>query len=292
MTLVGKNGSVLRQGLFRAAWALAWPIRAYLRVTPAHRGRGLVEAALVRLVLPLAPSTFVTTLPGGGTIALRYRERIGLSTLVYGSFEAAETELLRRLARPGTTAVDAGANVGLLTVPLALAVGSEGRVLAVEPAAETVARLRENLRRNGLENVSVVEAALGAERGAATLLLEGDSAYNSTVATRTSASVGAEVRVERLDDLWEEAGRPDVSVLKVDVEGAELDVLAGAVELLRSRRPAVLVEAAESSRAEAVTQLFAAHGYRLEPASGLQSWNLLFLPAERAVPQPDAVLTA
>jgi hypothetical protein len=139
MSLVGRSGSE-GGGFFKAAWGLAWPIRAYLRHTPAHRGRGLVEAALVRLVLPLAPTTFITALPGGGTIALRYRERIGLSTLVYGSFEAAETELLRRLARPGTTAIDAGANVGLFTIPLALAVGDEGRVLAVEPAPETAAR--------------------------------------------------------------------------------------------------------------------------------------------------------
>ena len=282
MTLVGKNGLVLRQGVFRAAWALAWPIRAYLRLTPAHRGRGLVEAVLVRVVLPLAPSTFIAALPGGGTIALRYRERIGLSTLVYGSFEAAETDLLRGLARPGTTAVDAGANVGLFTVPLALAVGSEGRVLAFEPAPETVARLRENLRRNDLENVSVVEAALGAERGAATLVLERDSAYNSTALTPTAPGVGAEVRVERLDDVWNEAGRPEVSVMKVDVEGAELHVLAGAAELVRSNRPAVLVEVSEPHRAEAVSRLFAEHGYRLTPASGLQPWNLLFLPTESA----------
>ena len=277
MTLARENHSVLRRGVFKAAWVLAWPVRTYLRLTPAHRGRGLVEAALVRLVLPLAPSTFTTTLPGGGTIALRYRERIGLSTLVYGSFEAAETNLLRRLARPGTTAVDAGANVGLFTIPLALAVGAEGRVLAVEPALETVARLRENLRRNNLENVTVVEAALGAERGAATLVLAEDSAYNSTVSMQ---AIGAEVRVERLDDVWEEAGRPDVSVLKIDVEGAEVDVLTGAAELLRSSRPAVLVEASEPHRADVVSRLFAERGYRLTPATGFQSWNLLFLPQE------------
>ena len=274
---------MLRQGLFRAAWTLSWPIRSYLRVTPAHRGRGLVEAALVRLVIRLAPSTFVAPLPGGGTIALRYRERIGLSTLLYGAFESAETELLRRLARPGTTAVDAGANVGLFTVPLALAVGSEGRVLAFEPAPETVVRLHENLRRNGLGNVSVFEAALGGERGAATLLLADDSAYNSTATTPTAAdSVVVEVPVVRLDDVWAEAGRPEVSVLKIDVEGAELDVLEGAGELVRSSRPAVLVEASEPRRAEAVSRLCAEHGYRLTPASGLQRWNLFFLPAERS----------
>ena len=267
----------MRRALFKLAWALSWPIRTYLRITPAHRGRGLVESVLVRLVLPLAPATFLTSSPGGGTIALRYRERIGLSTLVYGSFEAAEIEVLRRLARPGTTVVDAGANVGVITVPLALAVGTEGRVLAFEPSPATVELLRENVLRNGLQNVTIVEAALGDNRGVAALVLEDDSAYNS-IAGAAPKGAGTEVPVERLDDVWNEAGRPEVSVVKVDVEGAELEVLVGAVELLRSCRPAVLVEAAEPTRAMAATAFLRSHGYRLTPTPGTQPWNLLFLP--------------
>jgi FkbM family methyltransferase len=248
----------------------------YLRLTPAHRGRGLVEALLVHLVLPVGPDEFVTVLPGGGRVALRPRERIGLSTLIYGPFEEAETEVLRKLARPGSTAVDAGANVGVFTIPLALAVGEGGRVLAFEPGPDTAERLRSNVARNRLGNVTVVEAALGAARGHTTLAIGDDSAYSSTVGT-VSGGRSAEVRVERLDDVWDEAGRPEVSVLKVDVEGAELDVLSGAAELLDSNRPAVLVEAAELERAEAVRRLLLEHDYVPSPAPGLQTWNLLFV---------------
>jgi FkbM family methyltransferase len=276
---------VLRRRLFGIAWALAWPLRTYLRLTPAHRGRGLVEAALVRLVLPLAPATFVTSLPGGGTIALRYRERIGLSTLLYGAFEAAEVELLRGLAVPGTTAIDAGANVGVFTIPLALSVGPGGRVLAFEPAAETADRLRENLHRNNLENVGVVEAALGAHRGTTRLSVAEDSAYSSTGG---AGATGVEVPVERLDDVWDDAGRPQVSVLKIDVEGSEADVLAGAADLLRAARPAVLVESAEPERAEIVARLLGEHGYRAANAPGVQSWNRLFLADEGDQPTASA----
>ena len=69
-------------------------------------------------------------------------------------------------------------------------------------------------------------------------------------------------------------------MLKVDVEGAELDVLAGANELLRWSRPALLVEATAPERAEAITQQLSALGYRLTPAAGVQSWNLFFLHAD------------
>jgi FkbM family methyltransferase len=268
----------MRRRLFAVAWRLSWPLRAYLRLTPAHRGRGLVEAALKRLTLPLAPEGFLASLPGGGVVELRYRERIGLSTLVYGSFEAAEIDLLRNWARPGSTVVDAGANVGLFTIPLALAVGERGRVLACEPAESNVSRLSANLHRNELANVDVVPAALGSARGTATLVLDADAAYHSVSAG--DAVAGTRVPVERLDDLWARAGRPTVSVLKVDVEGTELDVLEGGVELLRACRPAVLVEAAETQRAHDVTQLMAALGYRLQPEDGVQPWNLFFVPAE------------
>jgi FkbM family methyltransferase len=283
--------ATVRRVLFRVAWTLAWPIRTYLRLTPAHRGRGLLQLLLVRLVLPLAPDEFLAGLPGGGAISLRYRERIGLSTLLYGAFEAPETELLRALARPGSTAVDAGANVGVFTIPLALAVGEAGRVLAFEPSPETVRRLRENVRRNRLENVSVFDSALGAARGTTTLALADDAAYNSTMWSTPSSGASAQVPLERLDDVWATLGRPQVSVLKVDVEGAEVDVLVGAVELLRTSRPAVLVEAAERSRVEAVSRVLTENGYRLTPAPGLQTWNLLFLPSEQPAPLPDAVLT-
>lgn len=243
----------------------------------------------MRLLLPLAPSTFIARLPGGGTIELRYDEQIGLSTLLNGTFEAAETKELCRLARPGTTAIDAGANVGLFTIPLAASVGATGRVLAFEPTAETARRLQENVERNRLDNVTVVEAALGARRGRGTLSIHADGAYNSL--TPAGSTQRAEIRVDRLDDVWEEAGRPEVSVLKVDVEGSELDVLAGGTALLRAARPAVLVEAAESSRAIEVRELLRSYDYVRALPSGFQAWNYLFLPATTLSNRQDGTET-
>ena len=160
--LTGVIGQV-RGSLFGIAWAIAWPLRLYLRRSSPGRVRGGVEAALVRAVLPLAAETFVTRLPSGGELELRYRERIGLSTLLNGPFEAAEVAALCRLATPGSTAIDVGANVGVFTVPLALSVGDRGRVLSFEPAPQTAARLRANVERNGLGNVDVHVCALGDE---------------------------------------------------------------------------------------------------------------------------------
>ena len=180
----------------------------------------------------------------------------------------------------------------LFTIPLALAVGDGGRVLAFEPAPRDRRAAADNVRRDRLENVTVFDAALGAARGSTTLLLADDAAYNSTAGSAPVTGASAEVRMEQLDDLWAELGRPEISVLKVDVEGAEVDVLAGAAELLRASRPAVLVEAAEPHRVEAVRQLFAEHGYRLTSRSRPAVVEVCsFLPSERPASLPHAVHT-
>ena len=274
--------------IFRAGWALARPLRAYLGRGRPNRIRTLVEGMLVHTVLRLAPPTFIVGLSAGGSIELRYDERIGLSTLIKGSFEAAETDELCRHALAGTTAVDAGANVGLLTIPLAQAVGESGRVLAFEPSGSTAGRLRENIRRNELANVTVVEAALGRTAGEGRLELAPDAAYNTLTALGTEGTVP--VRIATLDAVWEEEGRPELSVLKIDVEGSELDVLRGATTVLRSCRPTVMVELAEPAARRAVEELLRAEGYRAVERNGFQPWNRLFLPEPGRSGEPGPLI--
>ena len=259
---------------FRLLWGIAWPARQYLRRTSPHRGRGLVESLLVRTTLPLAPESFVAQLPSGGEIELRYRDQIGLSTLLNGAFEAAEVATLAGLVRPGTTVVDAGANVGVFTVPLARSVGAEGTVLAFEPTEETAEQLRRNVLRNGLSNVKVIKSALGARRGTTMLRVEADGAFNSIAGE--GGESGRLVDVERLDDVWEGSGRPPVSAVKIDVEGFELEVLQGAEAMLGESRPAILLEAAETERQVELTEWLVQRGYRRAPTTGFQPWNLLF----------------
>ena len=147
--------------LFHWVWPLTWPVRQYVRRSPVARGKGLLVRSLLRPLVPPPPATFVTATVGGGRLSLQYAERIGLSTLIHGGFEVVEIECLRRAATPGTTAIDAGANVGVFTVPLATAVGPDGAVMAFEPFPDNVARLEENIELNGLRNVAVHACAMG-----------------------------------------------------------------------------------------------------------------------------------
>jgi FkbM family methyltransferase len=238
---------------------------------------------LFRHLLPADPASFVAVLPTGGRIVLRYREVLGMSTLLYGGFESVETHLLSRLAPAGSTAIDVGANVGLFTVVLGRAVGPKGRVWAFEPHPGNRIRLIENLRLNQLDNVEVVEVAIGSSDGAAVLHVGSDPAYHSTVAVRESKGTGQSlnVRAERLDTVWRRFASPQVSVLKIDVEGGEMDVLEGAAELVSQCQPILMVEAPELDKLAQVFRWLAPRGYveRMEP--GLQPWNHVFVAMNR-----------
>ncbi len=150
-------------------------------------------------------------------------------------------KLLDPFLRDGRTVVDVGANIGLNTIYFAARVGPTGRVIAVEPAGDNLAVLRDNVARNRLAQVTVADVAAGRARETRSFYLRGDvSAVNSFYEDSVYASVTdlVVVPVVPLDELVE----GEAHVVKVDVEGAELDVLAGMTRLLGSRSLVLVVE--------------------------------------------------
>jgi FkbM family methyltransferase len=157
--------------------------------------------------------------------------------------------VLRR--RPGT-ALDAGANIGLWTVPLALEAAAIGsRVIAVEPVPANARRLRENLRLNGVEaHADIRQVALSDGPGRVTMTLREDFAAGAlTGNAAVMIDDGSDARWNRLeapaqplDELLDEMGRPSVSVIKSDLEGHEDRFLSGAGRTFLADRPVAFVE--------------------------------------------------
>jgi FkbM family methyltransferase len=180
--------------------------------------------------------------------------------------------LMQQFLRPGAVVVDAGANIGYNTVFFAERVGAGGRVFAVEPAADNLVVLQDNVTRNGLSQVTVLPVAAGRRRETRSFYLRGDvSAVNSFYEESVYADVTGvvPVPVEPLDDLI--AGHVDL--VKIDVEGAELDVLAGMTRLLRSPSICLVVEwhpllqEKAGYAADALPRLLLSSGFRLVSAS-------------------------
>jgi FkbM family methyltransferase len=266
------------QVLVRVLWPLTWPIRWYWAHSERQLGKQLVVDRLLKRLLPAPPAGFETTLPGGGRLFLHHRADIGLVVLLSGSFEQLEVECACTLARAGTAAIDVGANVGLFTVPLALAVGEAGRVLAIEPSPENLEQLAHNLRLNELENVVVHDIALAAEPGEVLLRLGVDPAFHSTTAVVKSRAGedGVVVRADTLDSVWSNAGEPEVSFLKIDTEGGELEILEGGTQLLEAWRPPILVEAKERDRVRELDDFLGGRGYSRSHPSGFAHGNYLY----------------
>lgn len=265
----------MNPGLF---WTLAAPVRAYVRHFPIHRGKGLLIRHVLMPLLPRGSAPFIAGLPGGGVVELNARETLGFSTMLNGGFETAEIERAIDLATAGKAAFDVGANVGVYTVALARAAGT-GTVVAIEPDTVTVRRLSANLARNSLGNVLVVEAVANECDGTAKLHIADDSAYSSigeieaghrTVDSRLVTSV-------RLDTVWADLGRPATSIVKVDVEGAEVSVIRGAHDMLTSEHPALLLEANSREHLDRLDAELRPLGYRESPEPDFAPWNHLFV---------------
>jgi FkbM family methyltransferase len=161
-----------------------------------------------------------------------------------GTAERPLQEALLRELKPGLTFFDIGANVGFVTLIAARAVGPSGRVVAFEPVPENVAAIRENLALNGIDWVDVRETAVGLQSGSASLIVSDVSAFSrfADVSVPTGARETIEVPVEVVDELLSAGAVPAPDVIKIDVEGAELQVIEGARQTLSAHRPVILCE--------------------------------------------------
>jgi FkbM family methyltransferase len=172
---------------------------------------------------------------------------LGAHLLLDGYWEMGLTMHIARHVRAGMTAIDVGANFGYHTILLAALVGEKGRVLAIEPAPETAAMLRRSLALNGFEGwTSVIEAAAGSGDAPEALLFvpEREPKNAQIVASPDGRDhlPGALHRVAQCPIDALAADRRRVDFIKIDAEGAEEAVIAGALATLRRDRPHLVLE--------------------------------------------------
>jgi len=162
------------------------------------------------------------------------RDRVIAKKLIlYGGFETREIDLLCSFTQPGDVALDVGANIGLYSLALSRAVGPTGRVVAVEPDPDNLALLRRNLQVNGCDNVTVIQDAFG-EESKEVLLYESED-NRGALSTSDIFGVGPDrairIHMHRGDTALSALG-VSPRICKIDVEGAEPQVIAGLGKLL------------------------------------------------------------
>ena len=181
------------------------------------------------------------TIANGPAAGLRIDASGRLAGYVLGTSDYPEQEWLVETLKPGDVFCDAGAAIGFFTLLGARLVGPEGRVVSFEPLAESAAQLRKNVGLNQFAHVEVVEAALADEPGTAALYTEPGRWFRSRLLPRgvTNAHT-VTVDVTTLDLAFARRRPPDV--IKIDVEGLELEVLKGALSLINAAKPTILAE--------------------------------------------------
>ena len=239
---------------------MAW---LQFRVPALKQAIGRLNRELADEFLPISAGPGAGLVIAGGETNLGYR---------LGTTEPDLQALILAELRPGATFYDVGANVGFFTLIAARRVGAKGNVVALEPAPGTVARLRRNVEANNFRNVQVVEAAVGGTVGRATLA-RGSSSLDARLAH--AGQVGEDVAMLTLDHGVGVLGWPPPTLIKLDIEGAEVDALRSMLQVVAAHRPTLIIEVHWCK--EQVLEQLGRLGYRAEPFGDV---NLLELSGE------------
>ncbi|MDA1052534.1 MAG: FkbM family methyltransferase [Planctomycetota bacterium] len=180
----------------------------------------------------------------GGKIYLDIDESPMMRARVEGTYEPWKTRVLQSILAAGRTFVDIGTNKGYFALLAAKLLRGTGRVLAFEPEPNNCRCIRHSVEANGYANVTLFELALSDQAGAATLHLGEKSGWHTLLPGLPQRQQGTiDVQRRRLDAVFEESGIERADVIKIDVEGAELQVLAGARgTLTRNERVVLLMD--------------------------------------------------
>jgi FkbM family methyltransferase len=226
------------------------------------------------------------------------------TALLTSEFESAEINFVQKYLKRGMTALDIGAHHGLYTLLASKRVGPSGKVFAFEPSPRERKHLVRNVRINFCSNVHIEPYALGKESARINLyVVEGgeDGCNSLRPPTVQSETRPVPVEVVTLDAIATKLCLTKVDFVKLDVEGAELDVLKGAVGLLQTiPRPVLLVEVYDirtepwGYKAREIVEFLDQMGYRwfellssgsirpVAPALQVYDANLVAIPEERA----------
>lgn len=168
-------------------------------------------------------------------------EHIQRQLFWHGFYEKQAILCWEQLVKPGCTVLDIGANAGyysLVAAPLA------GHVVGFEPATDLRRQFETNLHLNQLQNVTVVPMAAGSSRGETTLFLSAadNTGMNAVRIPENFSGSQEKVQVTDIDSWMAENNIPDAHLVKIDVEGAEMEVLSGMTQLLKRSTPILFIE--------------------------------------------------
>lgn len=240
---------------------------------------------VLRSPLRLIPSELTARVLQGPLKGLKWTTGSGNHGYWLGSYENDRQRELASLLRDGMVVYDIGAHVGYYTLLSSLCVGSTGQVYAFEPLPRNLRYLQRHIELNACHNVVVVAKALGTQ----TLIRQFQSGSDSSQG-RLSESGSLDVEGAAIDDLIEREKLRAADFIKIDVEGAELEVLKGAACLLEGKGPTIVLELHGAELEAECATLLESFGYEVETAAS--AWDMIAKPTIAAEERRQAPLSA
>ena len=200
-----------------------------------------------------------------GIFIARHNDMITKMIRIYGEWAEDSVELIKSLTTSGDTILDVGANIGTFTIPLSKHVGKDGKIYAVEGQIENFYHLCANLVINNLTDVRAFNCLAGDKRAESrvayasnlTTQIKNNGSYNFCNIIDTPFELKSDsdrVVIETLDHILSHVDRLDL--VKIDVEGAELQVLNGMIYLINKHHPYIYCEcASKKSYSEVIPKL-------------------------------------
>jgi len=167
------------------------------------------------------------------------------SIFVYGYHEPEICNLIKRLVKPGYVVMDVGANIGAHTLIMAQAVGTTGKVIAVEPNPKVYERLVSNLHLNRFYQVQPLQCGLSDTSGQLMLHVPPNHLANQGISSlypHAELSIQIPVQTEVLDEVVFSSGCQRLDFIKIDTEGHDLKVILGAEKTVQTYQPYILFE--------------------------------------------------
>ncbi|MTI86448.1 MAG: FkbM family methyltransferase [Balneolaceae bacterium] len=163
--------------------------------------------------------------------------------LEQGSWLDTELDFARKYLQPGMKVVDAGAGFGVFALPMAEAVGEEGKVYAFEPWAETSQHLQQSQVENNVKQLKVINKGLSDETS------ETGFTLNQTPEFNLIDDAGeAQISATTFDAWWQHMNKPNINLFKIDVNGHEYRLLQGAETYLKDESPVIIIAKGEDAQ--------------------------------------------
>lgn len=198
----------------------------------------------------------------------------GGASVYYGLIEPEQTSAICKLLKSGGVFYDIGANVGYYTVLGSRLVADTGRVISVEPSLRNVCLLNRHLILNRLINVQIISAACADQVGMRTFVTGNNYAVGHLEFEQTAersympnTSIVPTVSIDAICQITETYP----NVVKIDVEGAELEVLRGAIQTLSSARPVILLSTHSELLKARCKEMLTGYAYSFGPLANVES---------------------